>query len=89
MHPPDHHIFTSSLAEMHRNGWFDLTAIDKMIRVSNVAVPDDTYTRFRLLHCVDFAKMSLETRSWLANEIIGLFLDPIDPESPDIPWLKA
>ena len=87
MLPPDAHIFNASLVEMHRNGWFDLTAIDKMIRISNVEVPGDTYDRFRLLHCVDFAAMSLETRSWLAHEIMRLFLDPVDPDA--VPWLDA
>ena len=85
MTPPDIDIYHASLVEMHRGGWFDLTAIDKISRLAQVRIPDETYKRFRLLHCTDFAAMSIETRSWLASEITRLFLDPVESAG----WLTA
>lgn len=56
--------------------YFDMSVFRNVIELFGLVIPSVTMNALSLLHCVKFAAMEIETRSWLKNTLDEIFSDP-------------
>ena len=75
--PIDISLCKSSLNEMFQKRWFDLLVVDRCMDLLKVSRTETgkSFDRLRLLHCVDWAKMTEEVRDLIPVLISDLFTE--------------